>query len=70
MNREDAIKNQYGLITVHSVLALERKEFSKIVANVPATIENEERLLKTFSNKDNWYFQYHTARYNMKWVVD
>jgi hypothetical protein len=60
--------NQNPLITIHSVLALKKREYSIVVANIPNTDENLEKISKQYP-KEDFFLEFHFTRKDMRWVI-
>lgn len=54
--------------SIHSIKSIESKGFSIVLANVENTLGNTKLAKKTY-NENDFYFEYHNQKKDLKWVM-
>lgn len=57
------------LFSIHSVQALEKKEYSLVHANVANTDEKIALARYLFPEKDKWHFEFHDVKHDLTPVI-
>jgi hypothetical protein len=60
--------NNNKYFSIHSVNALEKREFSIVVANIDNTIEKNELARKLYPIED-WHIEYHNYKIDMRVTI-
>ena len=56
-------------ISIHSVAALEKREFSLVCANVDNTPEKLELAQSIYPEKEHWHIEQHDVKYDVTPVI-
>lgn len=63
------LKDINAYFSIHSVKALENREFSIVLANIDNTKEKNE-LARSLYPIDDWHFEYHNYKIDMRPVIN
>lgn len=59
---------QTKYFSIHSVAALNNKQFSEVIANIDNTPSKVEMAKELYPNIEDWWFEFHDYKKDMKWV--